>query len=541
MNSSLALVYWLFIISVQVFFTSGLPEAKIVCYFTTWASYRPSPMNYNVKDIPVDICTHVIYSFVGLDNTTWQLTSLDPNYDIHRDGYRIFTSLKKARPKIKTLLAVGGWNEGGKKYSDMVSNNKRRRSFVDSVVQWLLKYNFDGFDLDWEYPGALDRDGKATDKENFSLLVQELKAALEPHNLLLTAAVPVAKFRLDEGYEVEKLGRLLDQIHVMTYDLRGNWVGYADVHSPLYRRPNDKWGYELLNVKDGLELWVRMGAPKEKLIVGVPFYGRSYTLGDRNSVNIGAPIVQWVGGGPEGDYTKTKGFLAYYEICYGVKYQYWTKAYDDIGKCPFAYHDELWVGYEDPYSIGEKMDFVIKHGYGGAMIWALDMDDFRGVCGTRNVLINVIGDKLKRERRSTAVASITSSTLIDLTDTTIKSGLTSKSSSKTVLPITTTKRVNPDFRTTFRQQSTTKNLFTTFSYDFTTLKPYHFTTSRPNIDCSGLHGKYLIDAHDCRIFYWCVFEKPVKYFCPKGTVWDFKHSTCNWAYLSDRSGCKNVN
>lgn len=87
-------------------------------------------------------------------------------------GYKKFTALRVKHPHLKLLLAVGGWAEGGRKYSDMVGEKSRRDIFVKSAVKWVRDFGFDGFDLDWEYPGASDRGGKYSDKENFLQLVE---------------------------------------------------------------------------------------------------------------------------------------------------------------------------------------------------------------------------------------------------------------------------------------------------------------------------------------------------------------------------------
>ncbi|CAG2111911.1 unnamed protein product, partial [Medioppia subpectinata] len=376
-------------------------DPKIVCYYSAWAVYREKPMAYDIEDIPANLCTHLIYSFIGLDNKTYELRNIDPIYDIEKKGFERFVGLRKNYPKLKIMIAIGGWAEGGKQYSEMVADPNKRERFIQQVVDWLNKYNYDGFDLDWEYPGAGDRQGSYSDKQNFLELVKELREEFDKQSrkLLLTAAVPVAKFRLQEGYEVYELAQLLDQIHLMTYDLRGSWTGFADVHSPLYKRPIDEWAYEKLNVNDGTNLWHTMGAPKHKLIVGVPFYGRTYTLGGKDNHGLRAPIQRWNsnnGGGEPGLYTNASGFLAYYEICVETNAGKWTKEFDDIGKCPYAYRDTQWTGYEDENSIGIKMDFIKSEGYGGGMIWAIDLDDFTGVCGgKKNALLNVMNDKLK--------------------------------------------------------------------------------------------------------------------------------------------------
>lgn len=202
---------------------------KVVCYYSNWAYSRPAPMNYDINDIPAEMCTHIIYSFIGVDADSWEVLVLDKEHDVEKGGFiRFVKEVHRKNPQAKALVAVGGWGEGGQKYSDLVSVKSRRDKFVSSVVKFMLKYGFEGLDLDWEYPGASDRQGKFADKVNFLEWVRELHAAFQQHKFMLTVAVPVAKFRLQEGYEVPELAKLFDHIHLMTYDLRGNWVGYAD-------------------------------------------------------------------------------------------------------------------------------------------------------------------------------------------------------------------------------------------------------------------------------------------------------------------------
>ena len=103
---------------------------------------------------------------------------------------------------------------------------KRRKQFNDSLLKFIQKYDFDGVDLDWEYPKCWQVDcnkGPDSDKEAFSQWIQELHTLLKPHGYLLSAAVSPAKKVIDAGYDVPVLSTYLDWIAVMCYDYFGKW------------------------------------------------------------------------------------------------------------------------------------------------------------------------------------------------------------------------------------------------------------------------------------------------------------------------------
>lgn len=110
------------------------------------------------------LCTHIIYAFAGLNNETFSIQSLDSFLDTEEGGgrgkqlgliysdtdmfslnihfinpaqYKKVISLKQQQPKLKVTIAIGGWNEGSGKYSDMANSNVTRRAFIDSVLAFI--------------------------------------------------------------------------------------------------------------------------------------------------------------------------------------------------------------------------------------------------------------------------------------------------------------------------------------------------------------------------------------------------------------------
>lgn len=126
-----------------------------------------------------------------------------------------------------------------------------------------------------------------------------------------------------------------------------------------------------------MQAWARAGAPKNKLVMGFAFYGKSFTLSNPSNTGLGAPATV----GQAGEFSKEGGSLYYYEVCDRIKNRGWRRVFDDNTKSPYAFGGNQWVGYEDVEGIKHKTDLINKEGYAGAMVWAIELDDQTGVCG----------------------------------------------------------------------------------------------------------------------------------------------------------------
>ncbi|CAL1299588.1 unnamed protein product [Larinioides sclopetarius] len=509
---------------------------KVVCYYGSWAVYRPGDGKFPVEEIDPFICTHLIYGFVGLgfDN---KIRCLDPYYDLEENygkgAFNRFNNLKKINPELKTIVAIGGWNEGSTRYSNMASSPATRKIFVDSAVEFVKKYGFNGLDMDWEYPAT--RGGKPEDKQNFVALLRELKTEFQKHNLLLTAAVSAGKHTIDEAYDIPQVSQYLDFINVMCYDYHGGWESFTGHNAPLYARPDDNKENQMLNLNFSINYWISKGAPREKLILGMGLYGRSFTLqrAEVNGFNASAPQK-----GRAGPYTREPGSLGYNEICEFQKQQKWNIVWDDYYMAPYAYQDRQWVGYDNEASIRLKVNYAKYYKLGGGMVWSVETDDFKGKCGRKYGLLTAINEEFANPSVALPLpppAPVTSVPTISTSGAPYSPPTTPSTTSTTTTTTTTTPRpVTTPSTTTTTTPSPVPS---------TSKSPHHDPVETPTFICtqSGLQR----DPRDCQKFHSCVSVHgptgstflPYEFSCPPGTVFDDKIQGCNSPALVP--GCEN--
>lgn len=273
------------------------------------------------------LMTHIDYAF-GHVNETF-------------DGIRIsrperLEAIVAAKGDVKVCLSIGGWGSG--RFSEMAATEAGRKAFALDCARVIRQYNLDGIDLDWEYPtsSAAGISSSPEDTENFTLLMKEIRSAIGPDMLLTLASAASAKF-----IDFEAILPVIDWVNVMSYDM-----GRPPRHNAALRRsPNAGFTME-----GALERHLAAGIPKEKIVMGMPFYGH----GNRKDYP---------------DYVDYKDQKPPKEGLHEV--------WDDVAKIPY-YADadgRMVLGFDNVRSIRAKCEFILSRGVLGGMYWEYSCDN----------------------------------------------------------------------------------------------------------------------------------------------------------------------
>ncbi|KAJ8954361.1 hypothetical protein NQ318_011034, partial [Aromia moschata] len=385
-------------------------------------------------------CTHLVYGYAGINPDTNKLVPLNEVFDVTKENYRHITDLKRRYPGLRVLLSVGGNSdvsgEGSEKnliYRTVLESVDKRLSFINSAKDIVKHYGFDGLDLAWEFPenkpkkirsgfkqfwvglkhkivGESTLDENAEEhKEQFIALVRELRNNFRHDGLLLTLSVLPELY-----YDPRQLAPHVDFVTLHAYDFYTPERNpkEADYTAPIYelidRKPDENGDYQV-------RYWLQQGCPNNKLVFGIPTYGRAWKMDDDSGLT-GVPPLPIDGAAEAGPYTNEAGLLSYPEICTKIATPNEIKAgylgklrkskrpnetirylYENIGMFPiamlpnvmvgtYAYRlpkDDtagIWVSFEDPDTAGQKASYVKAKGLGGVAIVDLTLDDFRGLC-----------------------------------------------------------------------------------------------------------------------------------------------------------------
>jgi chitinase len=370
---------------------------RIIGYFTSWGI---SSHGYRVANIPGDMLTHINYAFGGISPQEDKCVLGDPVADIQyfysanqsvdhkpdlkdalHGAFGQFLKLKLEYPHLKVLISIGGWN-GSARFSDVALTEASRRQFVDSCVNlYFREYPgvFDGVDIDWEYPvsgGA--QPGRPEDKHNFTLLLAEFRRQLDLQGqadgkqYLLTIAAPAGPDTY-ANLELDQIHRILNWINLMTYDFHGTWEATTNFNSPLFPSSTDPSSNLVVrnqfNVDAAVQAYLAAGIPPQKLVIGVPFYGRGW----QGVPDINHGLYQPATGAARG--TFEPGVFTYVDIRmnYLPTYQrYWQEE----AMVPWLYDPStgVMITYEDPQSVAVKAEYVNTNHLSGMMIWELSND-----------------------------------------------------------------------------------------------------------------------------------------------------------------------
>lgn len=375
-------------------------DKQIVAYYPNWQWYRRNQL-VNPQTIDYSKYTVINYAFFRpLANGTIQQTDswadesilLGPMVWWPVEGHDTTLSLPYLchQSGVKLLPSIGGWNDSVN-FPVIAASSTLRETFVQSCLNLISTYDFDGIDLDWEYPGFAEHNGTPADAQNYTQLLTELRNALDQlgttnnRTYLLSSCFGASQSNM-QNIEWNMISNLVDMINLMTYDFHGPWDNLSNHHTPLY---SPAQGDPLWCVEGAFNLLTQTyNVPAAKINIGMAFYGKALA----GCHELFAPHT----GYDTAHFSADEGQPHYYTILQQLgNYEY---HWDDQVKCPYLTSLDLnsFITYDNETSIMHKAQFVNEHQAQGVIIWELTGDYLETFSGSGTIastpLVDMIND-----------------------------------------------------------------------------------------------------------------------------------------------------
>ncbi len=354
----------------------------IAGYYASWTSETKS---FSPLDIDAEKVNLVLYAFANISDDGRCVVG-DPKLD--PENFKDLLKLKEEHPKLRVLISVGGWN-WSKNFSNVAMTEKSRRKFAKSCVDTFIRGSelvpkglFDGIDIDWEYPtGGGKYPGRPQDRENFTLLMKDLREELSRagNGYILTFAGGADEDYIFKKVDLKEASKYADLIIVMTYDFKGWWDKTTGFQSGLYpAKAGD------MSVDGAIESYIKAGVPANKILLGIPFYGRSWSGVPKDNNGL---FQKAKGPGPG---TIESGVLDYSDIVNRFEPRM-RKFFHPVAQVPWLYGDNVFITYDDPHSASLKALYALEKNLAGVVIWELSCD-LPGSNSLLKSLSDILGD-----------------------------------------------------------------------------------------------------------------------------------------------------
>lgn len=273
---------------------------------------------------------------------------------------------------VKLLPSIGGWTLSNN-FPGIAADPVKRANFAKSCVSLIRTYDFDGVDIDWEYPGYVDHGGTPADKANYVLLLRQVRDSLNAYQqvtgkyYMITAALPAGPSNM-VNIDWAALANILDIFNIMTYDFYGSWDSYANHNSPLYTPVQ---GNANLSCHAAIQTIINTyGVPRNKITMGIPFYGRAVKTQGTPAL-FGSIYNQ-----PDNiTFPEDDGSPLYYNIL--PRMNLFSRQWDNTAKVPYLLGNgslNTFVSYDDTTSVALKAQYIVNNNLRGAIVWEISGD-----------------------------------------------------------------------------------------------------------------------------------------------------------------------